>query len=95
MNRRLGLLETRFDSGFADLRAEIRVSRNKTNAKLDGLDSKMDGLSTKMDKLEAKIDSRFNLVTLLYVFIAALQLTTALGLFNRAAPYIQKLETMT
>lgn len=86
INRRLSALETRFDSGFADLRAEIRASRSKTDAKLGRLDSKIDGLSTKIDKLEAKTDSRFNIITFLYVFIAALQLATALGVFNRATP---------
>ena len=86
INRRLGALETRFNSGFADLRAEIRASRSKTDAKLGRLYPRIDGLSTKIDKLEAKIAGRFNIITFLYLFIAAAQLATALGLFNRATP---------
>lgn len=72
IDRRLGALEARVDSGFADLRAEIRAGRGETDAKLD--------------KLDAKIDSRLNIVTFLGFFIAAVQLATALGLFNRSAP---------
>ena len=57
IDRRLGALKTRFDSGFADLRAEIRASRSKTDAKLGRLYPRIDGLSTKIDKLEAKIST--------------------------------------
>ncbi len=89
IDRQLGSLETLFDSGFADLRADIRASRSArsdTGAKLDKLGSKIDGLGTKIDRLETRIDSRFNIITFLYLFITAVQLVTALGLFNRVTP---------
>lgn len=69
---RLSAPEARVDSGFADLRAEIRASRSETGAKLD--------------RLDAKIDSRFNIVTFLGFFITAVQIATALGLFDRPSP---------
>ena len=72
IDRRLSTLGARVDSGFADLRAEIRAARSKTGMKLD--------------KLDTKIDNRFNIVTFLGFFIAAVQLATALGLFNRSTP---------
>lgn len=68
IDRRLSALETRVEGGFADLRAEIRASRSETDAKLD--------------KLDAKINSCFN-ITFLGFSIAAVQIATALGLFNR------------
>ena len=72
IDRRLGTLEARVDSGFADLRAEIRAARSET--------------AMKLGKLGTKVDNRFNIITFLGFFIAAVQLAAALGLFNRATP---------
>lgn len=47
---------------------------------------KLDRLDARIDKLDTKIDSRFNIVTFLGFFIAAVQIATALGLFDRLLP---------
>ena len=79
IDRRLSVLKARVDSGFADLRAEIRAGRGETDKKLDRPDGRI-------DKLDAKLDSRFNIVTFLGFFIAAVQIATTLGLFDRSSP---------